>query len=151
LSLQGRHNTYRRPERLSPGAAFPSHDGQLDVVAACQSPDMTNSRLLRGIELRYAITEYLFQHGPKTVTDLIDALHHQGFAFAGRPSKAISDALRWEVGRGRVYRRRRGMYGPGSMPRATEYDIHKRVLALREEAALLSGRDDDAFWDALGA
>jgi hypothetical protein len=37
------------------------------------------------------------------------------------------------------------------MPRATEYDIHKRVLALREEAARLSGRNDDAFWEALGA
>jgi hypothetical protein len=108
-------------------------------------------RLLRGIELRYAITEYLFQHGPTTVVDLIDALHYQGFAFAGRPSKAISDALRWEMGRGRVQRRRRGLYGPGSMPRATEYDIHKRVLALREEAAEITGRNADAFWDALGA
>jgi hypothetical protein len=37
------------------------------------------------------------------------------------------------------------------MPRATEFDIDKRVLALREEAALLSGRDADTFWDASGA
>jgi len=37
------------------------------------------------------------------------------------------------------------------MPRSTEYDILNRVIALREEAALMAGRDDDKFWDALGA
>jgi hypothetical protein len=124
----------------------------LHVVGACHGPNITTSRVLRGIELRYAITQYLLQHGPTTVIDLIDALRYQGFDFAMRPSKAISDALRWEVGRGRVQRLRRGLYGPGSMPRATEYDIHKRVMALREEAAEITARDADAFWDAwLGA
>jgi hypothetical protein len=71
----------------------------LNVVAACHGQNMANSRLLRGIELRYAITEYLFLHGPTTVIDLIDALRYQGFEFAGRPSKAISDALRWKIER----------------------------------------------------
>jgi hypothetical protein len=37
------------------------------------------------------------------------------------------------------------------MPRATEYRIHPRVLALREEAAVIASQDDDSFWDALGA
>ena len=104
---------------------------------------------LRGIELRYALTLYLGQHGPQTVPQLIDALTYQGFAFAGRPSKVISDALRWEVARGRVQLLRRGFYGPGSIPRSTEYRIHQRVLALRARARggpLPLGRWDDADW-----
>ena len=109
---------------------------------------MPNTRALRGIELRYALTLYPFQHGPTTIPDLIDALEYQGFDVPGRASKAISDALRWEIGRGRVRRLRRGLYGPGSLPRATEHRVHSRVLALRAEAAVIAGHDE--FWDALG-
>ena len=112
---------------------------------------MTHKRRLRGVELRYALTMYLFQHGPQTVADLIDALEFQSFEIPGRASKVVSDALRHEIARGRVFRLKRGRYGPAEMPRATEYRIHQRVLALREEAALIASRSDDAFWDALGA
>jgi hypothetical protein len=35
------------------------------------------------------------------------------------------------------------------MPRATEYRIHQRALALREEAAALNAESNKAFWDAL--
>jgi hypothetical protein len=35
------------------------------------------------------------------------------------------------------------------MPRSTEQHINKRVMALREEAA--AGRNDDWFWETLGA
>jgi hypothetical protein len=113
---------------------------------------MTNKRQLRGVELRYALTLYLFQHGPQTVADLIDALNYQGFAIPGRASKVVSDALRREISHGRVLRLKRGRYGPGEMPRATEYRIHQRVLALREEAAIIASQNDHAFWDAvLGA
>ena len=35
------------------------------------------------------------------------------------------------------------------MPRATEYRIHQRALALRDEAASLNAESDKAFWDAL--
>jgi hypothetical protein len=103
---------------------------------------------LRGVELRYALTLYLGQHGPQTVPQLIDALTYQGFSFAGRPSKAISDALRWELARGRVRRLSRGVYGPGSVPRSTEYRIHQRVLALRARARgpLPLLRWEDADW-----
>jgi hypothetical protein len=52
--------------------------------------------------------------------------------------KSVSDALRWEMRYGRVRRLARGRYGPGWMPRGTEYRIHQRVLALRTEAAQLS-------------
>jgi hypothetical protein len=89
---------------------------------------------LRGVELRYALTLYLFQHGSLTVPDLMEALDFQGFDIPGG-AKAVSDALRWEIGHGRVRRLKRGKYGPDSMPRATEHRIHSRVMALRDEAA----------------
>lgn len=111
-----------------------------------------NAKLrLRTIELRYVLTQYLFQHGPTTVADLIDALDYQGFDIPGRASKSVSDALRSDIANGRVRRLKRGLYGPGEMPRSTEYRIHTRVLALRAEAAVVSGRDDDAFWASLPA
>jgi hypothetical protein len=89
---------------------------------------------LQGIELRYALTMYLLQHGPTTVGELIEAMEWQGFAIGGRASKQVSDALRWERRRGRVRRLERGLYGPGHVPRATEYRIHQRVLTLRAAA-----------------
>jgi len=91
-----------------------------------------------GIELRYLLTTYLFDHGPATVAELVDALAYHGFAVGGRPSKAVSDALRWEIVHWRVHRLRRGRYGPAAMPRATEYRIRQRVLALHAQVAELS-------------
>ena len=35
------------------------------------------------------------------------------------------------------------------MLRSTEYYIHKRYLALRDEAAALRSDSDDALWNAL--
>lgn len=92
-------------------------------------------RLLRGTELRYVLTHHLFVHGPATVAELVEMLAWYGFETRVRPSKAISDALRWEMGRGRVCRRGRGRYASVWMPRGTEHRIHTRVLALRAEAA----------------
>lgn len=94
---------------------------------------MKTVRMVRGIELRYVLTMHLFDHGAATVAELVDALGAEGYAVAGRASKCVSDALRWEIGYGRVRRFRRGRYGPGFMPRGTEHRIHKRVLALRDE------------------
>lgn len=90
--------------------------------------------ILRGTELRYVLTLYLAQNGPCTLSELIDGLAHQGFAVEGRPSKTISDALRWELNYGRVFRKGRGRYAPGWAPRSTEYRIHKRVMELRIKA-----------------
>ena len=100
----------------------------------CDGPRMD----LRGIELRYVLTMQLAVHGPATIAELMDALKWHGFGVHGRPSKVVSDALRWEIERGRVWRLGRGRYGPGYMPRGTEYRIHQRVLALRAAAAKLS-------------
>lgn len=101
------------------------------------------------MELRYALTLYLHQHGPATVAELINALEYQNFEISGRPSKAVSDALRWEMAHGRVARTGRGRYRPLEMPRSTEHRIHRRVMALRAEAALMIGRRDAEFWDAI--
>lgn len=112
---------------------------------------MTNKRSLYGIELRYVLTFYLSQNGRATVADLIEALEYYGFDIPARASKSVSDALRWEIAHGRVRRLRRGLYGPGEIPRSTEDRIRKRVLALRAEAAAILGPGDDAFWDSLPA
>lgn len=96
---------------------------------------MTNTKPLRGIELRYVLTHYLHHHGPCSIGELAAELDSRGFSVQGRPSKAISDALRWERERGRVFRAGRGRYRPASMPRSTEYRIHHRVMALRARAA----------------
>jgi hypothetical protein len=91
---------------------------------------------LKGIELRYVLTMQLAVHGQATVAELIDALKWHSFSVRGRPSKAISDALRWEIEHGRVRRLGRGRYGPGCIPRGTEHRIRQRVLGLREAAKL---------------
>jgi hypothetical protein len=95
---------------------------------------MTTPHRLEGIDLRYVLTQYLLQHGPTTVDELIAAIRWQGFDVGGRASKRISDALRWERRRGRVRRLARGLYAPGSVPRATEYRIYQRVMRLRAAA-----------------
>ncbi|WP_135459011.1 hypothetical protein [Mycobacterium sp. DL99] len=96
---------------------------------------MRDKLLLRGTNLRYVLTVQLLQHGAQSVADLVDALEDQGFTTRGRPSKAISDALRWEIAHGRVCRVRHGRYRPCGMPRSTEYRIRERVAALRAAAA----------------
>jgi hypothetical protein len=92
------------------------------------------ARVLRGTELRYALVRLLQLNGRSTVPELIAGLTSWGFAVDGRPSKTVSDALRWERRRGRVMRRGRGLYSAGEMPRSTEHRIISRVNALVEEA-----------------
>ena len=102
---------------------------------------MTHSLEVRGTDLRYLLTAYLFDHGPSTIDELVDALTYHGFRTAGRASKAVSDALRSEIGRGRVIRLSRGRYRPASMPRDTRHRIHMRVLALHDQVAEMSRRE----------
>lgn len=110
---------------------------------------MTNTRLLRGTELRHVLTMNLALHGKSTIPDMIETLKYQGFGIPGYAAKVVSDALRWEMRKDRVRRLRHGLYGPGQMPRSTEQYIHKRYLALRDEAAALRAEADEAFWDRL--
>lgn len=93
---------------------------------------------VRGIELRYLLTWLLCHGGPCGVGELLDRLEAYGFDVGGRPSKTVSDALRWEIARGRLIRSSRDWYMIGDIPRATEDRIHKRVLQLRIQAGTLS-------------
>ena len=138
------------------------------VTPSCDGWPMENKLELHGIELRYVLTILLANCGTLTVADLDYELAQMGFVIRGlRSSKSISDALRWEVKAGRVHRRGRGSYGPGIIPRSTEYRIRRRVEALKEramerqEAIQLSPPvanafpadelDDDDWWASLGA
>lgn len=90
-------------------------------------PPAGPGRLLRALELRHLLTWYIHQHGTLTVRQMDALLQADGFTTLGRASKVISDALRWEVGRGRVVRTGRGRYAAGRIPRATAYRIRRRV------------------------
>ena len=113
-----------------------------DGAAMNESPLL----VLRGSELRYALVRLVELIGPATVPELIAGLEHWGFAVDGRPSKTVSDALRWERRRGRVSRRGRGLYNAGEMPRGTEHRIIRRVEVLREQAASLSLRGGQKYY-----
>ena len=67
--------------------------------------------MLKGRLLRYAVA-VLLHDARDTVglDDLATRLAAWGYATAGEPRKAISDALRWELHRGRAVRVRRGWY-----------------------------------------
>lgn len=102
---------------------------------------------LRGIELRYVLTWQLALHGSATIPELLKALTYHGFTVTGRPSKTISDALRWEIARGRVNRIGWGKYSPSAIPRSTQHRIHQRVLALRRQANVRKMFEDLGYSD----
>lgn len=52
-------------------------------------------------------------------------LSDDGLTVAGRSSKTISDALRWEVGRGRVIEVGRATYRRGTIARSTAWWIRQ--------------------------
>jgi hypothetical protein len=76
-----------------------------------------------------------------TVAEMVTVLADHGFHLTGRASKVISDALRWEIARGRVVRLARGLYRyhrvPGTTARRIELFAHRCRLWL---AALRHGR-----------
>jgi hypothetical protein len=68
---------------------------------------MNNSLPVRAIELRYPLTWHLFDRGPATVTELIDALAAQGF-------RALVGALGDRVRPGAARSVRPGVDAPGN-------------------------------------
>lgn len=75
--------------------------------------------VLSGRALRFVLVEHIERHGTMSVAEMVTALAEHGFVLTGRASKVISDALRWEVARGRVVRICRGVYSYGRPPRST--------------------------------
>lgn len=90
--------------------------------------------VVSGRDLRYVLTWHLVEAGSVLpVRDLVRAVEADGFAIPGQPNKPVSDALRWEIGWGRVVRVGRGRYRAGQMPRQTKSRIGHRVRALRHD------------------
>jgi hypothetical protein len=87
-------------------------------------------RYVGGRDLRWILTTYLVAQGPLTVARMVALLERDGFEVLGRPSKAVSDALRWEIGRRRVVKIGRGTYAVGVIPRTTARRIYLRVREL---------------------
>lgn len=77
-------------------------------------------RVLRGRWLRYAVA-VLLHEARQTVSldELATRLADAGYGTVGDPRKAISDALRWELHRGRAFRVRRGHYRSRGLARST--------------------------------
>ena len=74
---------------------------------------------MRGRALRFVLLDELRQRPTMTVADMVDTLVGYGFDLGGRPSKVISDALRWERDRNRVKQLDRGVYAFAQAPPAT--------------------------------
>jgi hypothetical protein len=90
---------------------------------------------LWGRDLRYVLTWHLVEaRTVLTVAQLVWAVAGDGFGLPHPANKAVSDALRWEVARGRVVRAGRGRYRSGTMPKATRSRIGARVRSLRRDA-----------------
>jgi len=89
------------------------------------------SGVVGGRELRYVLTWRIRQEpGPVSVAELARWCDQVGIVLTGRPSKVISDSLRWEVIWGRVERVSRGLYRFGRVPRSTWVWIKRRVQAV---------------------
>ena len=69
---------------------------------------------------------------PMRVTELAERVADEPAQLKGRPSKVISDALRWEIARGRVRKIARGVYEYATAPRSTLRFIRQRVRRLRQ-------------------
>ena len=65
------------------------------------------------------------------IAELAERVADEPAQLNGRPSKVISDALRWEIARGRVRKIARGVYEFVAAPRSTLRFIRQRVQRLR--------------------
>ena len=115
--------------------AVPATEGS-SVVSPPDGLTDTSRPVISGLELRYLLTAMLLDSGGRTsLSTLVDRIEAEGFAVRGRPAKVVSDALRWDVRRGRVVRHGRGLYGAGAVPRQTKSRILHRVARMRAHVA----------------
>jgi hypothetical protein len=106
---------------------------------------------LVGINLRsWAVLQLADDGGVLDIAELVDRVERAGFTVEGRPSKTISDALRWEVARRRVVRLARGRYAVGRLAKVTKHRMRRRLDAFgaragdgsREGRGHLAGPDE---------
>jgi hypothetical protein len=91
-----------------------------------------DGRHIKGLSLRYLLALHLSDVGRACATrELVEAVRAAGFEVPGRPSKTVSDALRWEVRRGRVTRCGRGVYAPGTIAPETKRRMRRQITRLR--------------------
>ena len=83
---------------------------------------------LRGRALRFVLVNELARHGTLSVAEMVVIVRRYRFDLGGRESKIISDALRWELARGRVVKLARGVYRYGRLPPSTARRI--RIFAV---------------------
>lgn len=94
---------------------------------------------VRGRALRFVLVDELMAVPEMSVAQLAAAVAEHGFTLGGRASKVISDALRWEVRRGRVVRLRRGWYAFRRAPASTARRIRRLASEARDWVAALRG------------
>jgi hypothetical protein len=98
---------------------------------------------LSGLGLRYAALLVLYQRFglTRTMPEMLDDLRSLGVSPAGAPpNKALADALRWEVRRGRVERVAHGRYRLGYLPETTHRRARRAV-----RLAIQAGRPPALF------
>ena len=115
------------------------------MLLAMFDPDELSE--VRGTLLRSLLTLVLDAERPLVMSlpELAAGVAASGFRVAGRSSKNISDALRWEVGRGRVVRVGRGRYAAGRVAKTTRRRMRGRIANQRRliaAAEALSIRPD---------
>lgn len=66
---------------------------------------------------------------PMRLPEIALAIQALGVPLGLQPTKTLSDALRWEVRRGRVVRDGRGVYKGGPVPRTTLIYMRRRVAS----------------------
>ncbi len=109
---------------------FSSPPAELFTATAPVVTDPADHPPLRGRGLRWVLLDELKRHTQLTVAAMARILADHGFHLGpGRASKLISDALRWEVRRGRIARPARGVYRWVSATQATSRRI--TILARR--------------------
>jgi hypothetical protein len=96
-----------------------------------------NQRAAKGLRLRSLLVLLLLEAGrPLTVPDLVRSAHRWGFSVEGRAGKTISDALRWEIRRGRVRKLGRGVYAVGTVDKVTKHRMRRRLSETRDPAQI---------------
>ncbi len=95
-----------------------------------------HNRQISGRALRFIVLAEIRRNHTMTVAQMATFLADLGYTLPGRPSKVISDALRWEVARGRVNRTARGVYTYGTVPPSTARRV--RIFAQRCNAWIVA-------------
>lgn len=91
-----------------------------------------------------------------SVAEITHALIAMGFTLPANPNKAVGDAIRWEVRKGRVRKGGRNQYGYAAAPRTTEFRMRAAVNAalvsigsvpVAVSNSLRHGTEEDAGFD----